>query len=116
MMHREIKDEVEVLLARGVLVEVLPDAPAASAGVLSLLDGVKSLAVAPRNLLSKLGLKGAELKKSSPLGFGCRCSGERAAAMLAALSPEERATLPPTVDITCHMCGKIHTILTGGKA
>jgi hypothetical protein len=32
--------------------------------------------------------------------------------MLAALSPEERAALPPTIDITCHMCGRTFTVNT----
>ena len=35
-----------------------------------------------------------------------RCSPERAAAILAALPEAERASLPPVVDVTCHMCGR----------
>jgi len=109
-VEASVTDEVEVLMARGVLVEALPDAPESSLSALARLDEVKSLAVASRNLLGKLGLKTAELRKTSPLAFGCRCSPERAEAMLAALPPEERATLPPTIDITCHMCGRLFTV------
>ena len=85
-------------------------------GVLSvdLLGKSRSgaLAVASRNILGKLGLKSAELRKTTPLSFACRCSPDRATAMLAALSPEERAALPPTIDITCHMCGRTFTVNT----
>ena len=28
----------------------------------------------------------------------------------AALSPEERASLPPTIDVTCHMCGRTFSV------
>ena len=37
---------------------------------------------------------------------------ERAAAMVAAIPPDERAALPPTLDITCHMCGRTWTVTT----
>ena len=101
-------------LARGVMVEEMPDAK--DTGVLSvdLLGKSRSgaLAVASRNILGKLGLKSAELRKTTPLSFACRCSPDRAIAMLAALSPEERAALPPTIDITCHMCGRTFTVNT----
>ena len=72
----------------------------------------KSLAVSSRKLLDQLGLESATLRKTTPLAFACRCSPERAAATLAALSEEERGKLPPTLDITCHMCGKIYTVKT----
>ena len=101
-----VNDEVEVLEARGVLVEELPDGK--DTGVLGVK--FKSLAVASRNLLKQLGLGAAELKSSVPLAFACRCSPERAVAMLGALSDEEKKTLPPTIDITCHMCGKTFTV------
>ena len=86
----------------------LPDG--ANTGVLGVR--FKSLAVAERNLLKQLGLERAELKKSTPLVFKCRCSPERAAATLAALGDAERKTLPPVIDITCHMCGKTYSIRT----
>ena len=108
-----VSDDVEILEARGVMVEEMPDAK--DTGVLSIdLLGKKSgaLAVSPRAILKKLGLERAELRRTTPLSFACRCSGERAGAMLAALSPEERATLPPTVDVTCHMCGRTFSVKT----
>jgi len=107
-----VTDDVEVVLARGAWVEVLPDAPPEAKAVLARLADVKTLAVASRNLLGKLGAAHAELKKTSPLAFGCRCSPARAAAMLAALPDAERATLPPIVDITCHMCGRLYSVAT----
>ena len=119
-----VSDEVEVLEARGVMVEVLPDSKIGSLGsagteevkvpLLSLSDtkGPIHLSVASRNILKQLGLENAELRKTTPLKFACRCSPDRAIAMLAALSEEERAALPPTIDITCHMCGKTFTVKT----
>ena len=103
-----VSDEVEILEARGVLVEDLPDAKGPM--VCCKTDELKSLAVASRNVLKRLGLDKAELKRTTPLKFACRCSPDRAVAMLAALSEEERKSLPPTIDITCHMCGKTFTV------
>ena len=105
-----VSDEVEILEARGVMVEDLPDRK----GDLFCCkaDGLKSLAVASRNILGQLGLEKAELRKTTPLKFACRCSSDRAAAMLAALSEDERKSLPDTLDVTCHMCGKTFTIRT----
>jgi len=111
-----VNDEVEILTARGVLIEALPDSELAKAEdgyrrLEAAVNGAK-LTVASRNLLAKLGYPHAELKKTTPLAFACRCNPERASAMLAALSLEERTKLPDTIDITCHMCGKIFTIST----
>ncbi|MGN0876698.1 MAG: Hsp33 family molecular chaperone HslO [Kiritimatiellia bacterium] len=103
-----VNDEVEILEARGALVEALPDS---TASVTAFVP--EKLSVASRNILDQLGLGKAELCKTTPLSFACRCSPERAIAMLSALSDEERKTLPPTLDITCHMCGKIFTVKTG---
>ena len=103
-----VSDEVEILEARGILVEDLPDAKGPM--TCCKVDGLKSLAVASRNILKQLGLEKAELKKTTPLKFACRCSPDRAVAMLSALSEEERKSLPPTIDITCHMCGKTFTV------
>ena len=105
-----VSDEVEILEARGVLVEDLPDAKGEM--VCCRISQPKSLAVASRNILKQLGLEKAELRKTTPLTFACRCSPDRAVAMLAALSEEERKTLPPTIDITCHMCGRTFTVKT----
>ena len=128
-----VSDEVEVLEARGVMVEILPDSKLGSLGSLGSLEsegvlgseGLKdplltlldskdplSLSVASRNVLKQLGLENAELRKTTPLKFACRCSPDRAIAMLAALSDEERRSLPPSIDITCHMCGKTFTVKT----
>ena len=103
-----VTDEVEVLCARGVMVEELPDGR--DTGVFAVTP--KSLAVASRTLLSEFGLSRAELKRTTPLKFACRCSPERALAALAALSPAERETLPETLDITCHMCGRTFSVPT----
>ena len=103
-----VNDEVEILEARGALVEALPDS---TASVTAFVP--EKLSVASRNVLEQLGLGKAELRKTTPLSFACRCSPERAIAMLSALSDEERKTLPPTLDITCHMCGTIFTVKTG---
>ena len=108
VIHLEaaVSDEVEILEARGVMVEEMPDV--SSTGVLGV--SFKSLAVAQRNILKQLGLDHAELRKSTPLSFACRCSPERAAAIIAALPEADRAALPPVVDVTCHMCGRTCSI------
>lgn len=108
VIHLEaaVSDEVEILEARGVMVEEMPDA--SRTGVLGAT--FKSLAVAQRNILRQLGLERAELRRATPLSFACRCSPGRAAAIIAALPPEERAALPSVVDVTCHMCGSTCSI------
>ena len=103
-----VSDEVEILEARGIMVEVLPDS---ARGELDL-SSVSSLSSSSRKILDSLGFQHAELRKTTPLKFACRCSPDRAIAMLAALSEEERKALPPTIDITCHMCGKTFTVRT----
>ena len=128
-----VSDEVEVLEARGVMVEILPDSKLGSLGTLGSIGSLGTegtvgltdpllplldtkdpirLSVASRNILKQLGLENVELRKTTPLKFACRCSPDRAIAMLAALSDEERKTLPPSIDITCHMCGKTFTVRT----
>ena len=117
-----VSDEVEVLEARGIMVEILPDSKIGSLGSVGLNDPLLTLldpkhpvklSVASRNVLKQLGLENAELRKTTPLKFACRCSPDRAIAMLAALGEEERRALPPTIDITCHMCGRTFTVKTG---
>ena len=103
-----VSDEVEILEARGILVEDLPDVKGPM--TCCRADDVKSLAVASRNILRQLGLDKAELRKTTPLRFACRCSPDRAVAMLSALGEEERKSLPPAIDVTCHMCGKTFTV------
>ena len=117
-----VSDEVEILVARGLMVEILPDSKLGSSGsagseddpLLTLLDPKDPvrLSVASRNILKQLGLERAELRRTTPLKFACRCSPDRALAMLGALSEEERKALPASLDITCHMCGKTFTIKT----
>ena len=107
-VEASVSDEVEILEARGVMVEDLPDRKGGL--VCCKAPDLKSLAVAPRNILKQLGLEHAELRKTTPLSFACRCTPERAVTMLAALSEEEKKSLPPTIDITCHMCGKTYTV------
>lgn len=112
LTEASVTDEVEVLLARGVMVEAMPDA----ADDAALAVPAKSLAVSSRALLRRLGLEKAELRRTVPLSFACRCSPERAAATLAALPAEELAALPPSVDVTCHMCGKTYTVAVPKKS
>ena len=107
-LEASVSDEVEILEARGVMVEDMPDAT----GELRCcrLAEPKSIAVASRGILRRLGLEKAELRRTTPLSFACRCSPDRARAMLSALTEKERAELPPTIDITCHMCGRTFTV------
>ena len=106
-LEAAVSDDVEVLEARGVMVESMPDSKA------SVTDHVpERLSVASRNILKQIGLERAELRKTSPLRFACRCSPERAAAMLGALGEKEREELPASIDITCHMCGRTFTVKT----
>lgn len=106
-LEAAVNDEVEILEARGVLVESLPDSKAMVSAFIP-----EKMSVASRNILTQMGLPRAELRKTTPLSFACRCSPDRAIAMLGALSDEEKKELPPTLDITCHMCGKIFTVKT----
>ena len=106
-LEAAVNDEVEILEARGVLVESLPDSTAMVSAFIP-----EKMSVASRNILTQMGLPRAELRKTTPLTFACRCSPDRALAMLGALSDEEKKELPPTLDITCHMCGKIFTVKT----
>ena len=112
-------DDGVPVYARGVLVECPPDGDAAAfesvADVFASGAVEKALAsgtVSARTLLKKLGLPHAEVRSTTPLSFACRCSAERAAAMLAAIPEAERAALPPQLDVTCHMCGRTWTVST----
>jgi molecular chaperone Hsp33 len=106
-----VNDEVEVLRARALMVEALPD----SAFQIETVEA-PSLSLSSRTVLSRLGFRGAELKRSQPLRFACRCSPERAAAMLSAMDESERSGLPEKIDITCHMCGRTFTVAAGSGA
>lgn len=109
-LEAAVNDEVEILEAKGVMVEDMPDRKGEL--ISCRLSTLKSLAVSSRNILDSLGLKTAELKKTTPLKFACRCSPDRAIAMLGALTDEEKATLPDVIDITCHMCGRTFSVKT----
>jgi len=102
-----VSDEVEILEARGAMVEALPDSKVEVCAFIP-----EKLSVASRNILNRMGLEKARLRKTAPLSFACRCSPERAMAMLASVPEEERKTLPPTIDVTCHMCGRTFTVST----
>lgn len=107
-VEAEVGDDCTVASARGVLVEDLPDAVG---GLVSCrLQDLKSIFVSPRRILGELGLKCAELKRTTPLSFACRCSQERAEAIVAALPEAERAALPKPATIVCHMCGHAFTV------
>ena len=113
LLDAAVTDEVEVAFARGVMVEALPDSTyGLRQAELANQDFCGKLAVSSRKILERLGLARAELKRTTPLKFACRCSPERAAAMLDALGADERAALPPTIAVTCHMCGKTWSVKT----
>lgn len=120
-LEAAVSDEVEILEARGVMVEALPDSDwQVSTGTAAIHEDIKKgkagvLAVSPRKILDKIDLSGAEMRKSTPISFACRCSPERAVALLKSMSEEERKTLPEKLDITCHMCGRVFTVSTGVK-
>ncbi len=105
-------------IARGVMVECPPDGDlAAFEKVAALFDegtaakAVSGATCAVRTLLRKLGSALAEIRDKTDVSFACRCSRERAQGMLDALPPADRASLPPSVDITCHMCGRTWTVV-----
>ena len=112
-------DDGVPVYARGALVECPPDGDAAAfeavAEVFASGAVQKALAsgtISARTLLKKLGLPHAEVRRTDPLSFACRCSAERAVAMLAAIPEAERAALPPQLDVTCHLCGRTWTVPT----
>ena len=112
-------DDGVPVYARGALVECPPDGDAAAfekvAEMFASGAVQKALAlsaVSARMLLKKIGLPHAEVRRTDPLSFACRCSAERAEAMLAAIPEAERAALPPRIDVTCHMCGRTWTVAT----
>ena len=115
-----VGDDGVPLFARGLLAECPPDGDAAAFAHVAAAfasgaaaQALASGAAAPRTLLKKLGLPQAEIRRTRPLAFACRCSAARAAAMVAALPEAERAALPPALDVTCHMCGRTWTVKTG---
>jgi molecular chaperone Hsp33 len=107
LLSASVNSDVEVLEARGVLVEALPDsAESVSQYVPEDISGE------PGAILKSLGLDKAELKSTLPLRFACRCSPARAAEVLTASAAADGEELPETVDVTCHMCGRTFTVKT----
>ena len=112
-------DDGVPVYARGALVECPPDGDAAAFAAVAetfasgaVQKALATATVSVRTLLKKLGLPQAEVRRTDPLSFACRCSAERAEAMLAAIPEAERAALPPQIDVTCHMCGRTWTVAT----
>ena len=112
-------DDGVPVYARGALVECPPDGDAAAFAAVTetfasgaVQKALATATVSARTLLKKLGLPQAEVRRTDPLSFACRCSAERAEAMLAAIPEAERAALPPQIDVTCHMCGRTWTVAT----
>jgi molecular chaperone Hsp33 len=112
-------DDGVPVYARGALVECPPDGDAAAFAAVAevfasgaVQKALATATVSARTLLKKLGLPHAEVRGTTPLSFACRCSAERAEAMLAAIPEAERAALPPQLDVTCHMCGRTWTVST----
>ena len=112
-------DDGVPVYARGALVECPPDGDAAAFAAVAetfasgaVQKALATATVSARTLLKKLGLPQAEVRRTDPLSFACRCSAERAEAMLAAIPEAERAALPPQLDVTCHLCGRTWTIAT----
>ena len=112
-------DDGVPVYARGALVECPPDGDAAAFAAVAetfasgaVQKALATATVSARTLLKKLGLPQAEVRRTDPLSFACRCSAERAEAMLAAIPEAERAALPPQIDVTCHMCRRTWTVAT----
>lgn len=105
--------------ARGVQAECPPDGDVAAFAEVARLfasgmaqKSIEGASASVRTVLRKIGLPCAEIRGTTPLSFACRCSPDRAKDVLAALPPEERAELPSTLDVTCHMCGRTWTVAT----
>lgn len=80
-----------------------PDAPALLDRAASLRALCNALALPPDGVFTDL----------RPLAFGCRCSADKVAAVLAALPEADRAALAAAgkpVTVHCHLCGKAWTV------
>ena len=102
-------------LARAVLVECLPDGdPHEFARLRSRVeDGslaeALEMADGARDFCEELGLCSERADPPRPLRFACRCSTERAQAVLTTLKPEELRAMAAAGrpgDIFCHLCGR----------
>jgi redox-regulated HSP33 family molecular chaperone len=108
------------IFARGILVECMPDGDIDAYNEIcklfddeTILKSMSSQMFSSATLLNKLPEVKMEVRSEDPVSFMCRCSAERAASMIAALP--DKSELPPTLDVTCHMCGRTWTIRTGNK-
>ncbi len=102
-------------LARGILVERLPDGDTREFARISALvaDGTALEALecgsSARDWCETVGLADIRLDPPRPLAFRCRCSLERVEFLLGALTAGEIAELVRAAhpaQIYCHMCGK----------
>lgn len=112
-MHVDL-EEFSIRSAFGILVEKMPDArsedfvPALEAfedgRVRAALGGGEE----PEGLGALLGLPDLEMRLARPLQFGCQCSQDRAAGVVASMTTEElRACVlkEEAQDVHCHFCG-----------
>jgi len=104
-------------VARGLMAECPPDGDAAAFAAVkeafytgAAMKAISGATFSPRTVLKKIGLPHAEIRRTTPISFACRCSAERARDIISAMPPENRKSLPPSVDITCHMCGRTWTV------
>lgn len=105
-------------IARGVLVELMPDGNSATFERVvaemnrrSFYEAIESASGAMA-LCDELGLGGIVTDNPRPLRFACRCSRDRALSTLRALPKEELDAMKNAgrpIDIYCHMCGRTHT-------
>lgn len=102
-------------LARGVLVECMPDGDrAAFEQVVHLVaDGTAlealETSVSVQEWCETLGLGEVHMEPPRPLAFRCRCTRERVEAVIGALTvPELQELLQQerAAQVHCHMCGK----------
>ena len=113
-MYREIWD-AEGMTDWEIVNPIEYFAPLAEEGVddETILKSMSSQMFSSATLLNKLPEVKMEVRSEDPVSCMCRCSAERAASMIAALP--DKSELPPTLDVTCHMCGRTWTIRTGNK-
>jgi len=102
-------------LARGALVECMPDGDRAAFEQAARLvaDGTAlealETSLSVQEWCETLGLAGARLDPPRPLAFRCRCTCERVETVVGALSLAELQELLQqgrAAQVYCHMCGK----------
>ncbi len=102
-------------LARGVLVERLPDGNPREferiAGLFADGTALEALecGISAMDWCETVGLADIRMDPPKPLAFRCRCSLERVESVVCALAPDELAELvraAQPAQIYCHMCGK----------